>query len=165
MVRYGIYTVKELERFAKGLKPKRNINILSECTKCDFVYEGDMCLNCQNPWNTVRWRVTCPRDLSSSATIICVQKGNWYAYFTENVWERVTNHISLQNGFIGSMVTWLSNAEIFTAMQYPCHASYVENPWRDWVYVGQLMMVHNGSIAKSRNIFRLLYQRLNRKEF
>jgi hypothetical protein len=46
MIQYGIYTVKELERFAKGLVPKKNINILSECSKCDFVYDGPICLNC-----------------------------------------------------------------------------------------------------------------------
>ena len=46
MIRYGIYTVKELEKFAKGLTPKKEINILSECTKCDFVYDGPICLNC-----------------------------------------------------------------------------------------------------------------------
>jgi len=53
MVQYGIYTVKELERFAKGLTPKRNINVLSECTICDFVYDGKCCSNCY-PWNTAR---------------------------------------------------------------------------------------------------------------
>jgi hypothetical protein len=47
MIQYGIYTVKELERFAKGLVPKKNINILSECEKCDFVYDGSKCSNCQ----------------------------------------------------------------------------------------------------------------------
>jgi hypothetical protein len=46
MIRYGIYTVKELERFAKGLTPKKKIKVLSECTKCDFVHEGNICLNC-----------------------------------------------------------------------------------------------------------------------
>ena len=46
MIQYGIYTVKELERFAKGLVPKKEINILSEC-KRDFVYDGATCPNCQ----------------------------------------------------------------------------------------------------------------------
>ncbi len=46
MIKYGIYTVKELERFAKGLVPKREINILSECSKCDFVFDGPSCHNC-----------------------------------------------------------------------------------------------------------------------
>jgi hypothetical protein len=47
MITYGIYTVKELERFAKGLVPKKKIVCLSECKRCDFVYSGQMCLNCQ----------------------------------------------------------------------------------------------------------------------
>ncbi len=46
MVQYGLYTVKELERFAQGLVPKKRINVLSECKRCDFVYDGQMCLNC-----------------------------------------------------------------------------------------------------------------------
>ncbi len=46
MIQYGIYTVKELDRFAKGLVPKKKISVLSECSKCDFVYDGQMCLNC-----------------------------------------------------------------------------------------------------------------------
>jgi hypothetical protein len=47
MIQYGIYTVKELERFAKGLVAKKKINILSECERCDFVYDGNFCTNCQ----------------------------------------------------------------------------------------------------------------------
>ena len=47
MIQYGIYTVKELDRFAKGLVPKKKIKVLSECTICDFVYDGATCLNCQ----------------------------------------------------------------------------------------------------------------------
>ena len=46
MIRYGIDTGKELERVAKGLTPKKKIKLLSECTKCDFVHEGNICLNC-----------------------------------------------------------------------------------------------------------------------
>jgi hypothetical protein len=47
MIQYGIYTVKELERFAKGLVSKKKITILSECEHCDFVYDGKFCSNCQ----------------------------------------------------------------------------------------------------------------------
>jgi hypothetical protein len=47
MVQYGIYTVKELERFARGFVPKKNINTLSECTKCSFVHNGNSCVNCE----------------------------------------------------------------------------------------------------------------------
>lgn len=47
MVQYGIYTVKELERFARGLVPKKNINTLSECAKCSFVHNGNSCTNCE----------------------------------------------------------------------------------------------------------------------
>ena len=47
MIQYGIYTVKELEKFADGLVPKKKINVLSECETCSFVYDGATCLNCQ----------------------------------------------------------------------------------------------------------------------
>jgi hypothetical protein len=47
MITYGIYTVKELDRFAKGLVPKKKVVCLSECKHCDFVYSGGVCLNCQ----------------------------------------------------------------------------------------------------------------------
>ncbi|AET85019.1 hypothetical protein FK873_gp119 [Micromonas pusilla virus SP1] len=46
MIQYGIYTVKELERFSKGLVSKRNITILSECPKCSFVHKKSNCVNC-----------------------------------------------------------------------------------------------------------------------
>lgn len=163
MIRYGIYTVKELERFAKGLTPKRKISILSECTKCDFVYDGPMCINC-HPWNTVRWRATCPKDRSSSATITCVQRGNSYDAFTEIVWRRDTNLISLLSGSIGNMVNWSSNAKIFTVMRCRYRVSYAEKLWRGLIYVGRPMMVHSGFTVKNRNIFHLLYQPLNRRE-
>lgn len=47
MIQYGLYTVKELERFAQGLVSKKQIKVLSECSNCDFVYDGATCLNCQ----------------------------------------------------------------------------------------------------------------------
>jgi hypothetical protein len=47
MIQYGIYTVKELTRFSQGLVSKKRIQVLSECEKCDFVYKGESCLNCQ----------------------------------------------------------------------------------------------------------------------
>jgi hypothetical protein len=47
MIHYGIYTIKELDRFAQGLVPKKKpLNILSECTTCAFVYNGPICNNC-----------------------------------------------------------------------------------------------------------------------
>jgi len=46
MINYGIYTVKELEKFAKGLIPKQKLEVLSECERCDFVYSGKVCSNC-----------------------------------------------------------------------------------------------------------------------
>jgi hypothetical protein len=162
MVRYGIYTVKELERFAKGLTPKRNITILSECTKCDFVYDGKMCLNC-HPWNTVRWRVTCQRDLPSSAIIICVQKDNSSSAYIESVWKRGISPTSLRNGSTGNMVKWWSNAKPFTEMQ--CHylVSYVGKLWRGWVYAGQPTTVNNGFTVKNLYIYHLQYQPPNKK--
>jgi hypothetical protein len=48
MIQYGIYTVRELERFSKGLVPKKkNLSILNECEKCAFVFPGPTCNNCQ----------------------------------------------------------------------------------------------------------------------
>jgi len=46
MIQYGIYTVRELTRFSRGLVPKKRIEVLSECERCDFVYKGTTCLNC-----------------------------------------------------------------------------------------------------------------------
>lgn len=48
MINYGIYTVSELERYYRGLLPKKKINVLNECTECSFVYSGDACNNCQD---------------------------------------------------------------------------------------------------------------------
>jgi len=75
MIQYGIYTVKELNRFSKGLVSKKKINILSECQKCDFVYNGKICLNCC-PWNTAPLRVTCPKGLLLLVIVYAVQKEN-----------------------------------------------------------------------------------------
>lgn len=47
IVQYGIYTVKELERFSKGLVAKKQIHILSECPKCSFVHNNSNCINCR----------------------------------------------------------------------------------------------------------------------
>jgi hypothetical protein len=47
MIQYGIYTVKELQRFSKGLVPKKkNLSVLNECEKCAFVFPGSTCNNC-----------------------------------------------------------------------------------------------------------------------
>jgi len=47
MIQYGIYTVKELKRFSKGLVPKKkNLSVLNECEKCAFVFPGPTCNNC-----------------------------------------------------------------------------------------------------------------------
>jgi len=61
MITYGIYTVKELERFSKGLVSKKKVVCLSECKRCDFVYSGKVCLNCPS-WNIVQWKVACRKD-------------------------------------------------------------------------------------------------------
>jgi len=45
IVKYGVYTVKELERFSKE-RQKRKITVLNECETCDFVYSGHSCDNC-----------------------------------------------------------------------------------------------------------------------
>jgi hypothetical protein len=48
MINYGLYTIKELDRFSKGLVPKKkNVIILNECEKCAFVYPGQTCNNCE----------------------------------------------------------------------------------------------------------------------
>jgi len=48
IVEYGLYTVKELERFSKGLVPRRtHVPIMDECTACAFVFRGTkVCPNC-----------------------------------------------------------------------------------------------------------------------
>jgi hypothetical protein len=48
MITHGIYTVKELERFSRGLMPKKKISILNECNDCAFVYVGSTCDNCHD---------------------------------------------------------------------------------------------------------------------
>ena len=164
MIRYGIYTVKELERFAKGLTPKRKINILSECTKCDFVYDGPMCLNC-HPWNTVRWLAICPKDRLSSVIIICVPKDSSSDVCTESVWRGGTNHISLQNGCIGNTVCWSSSVKIFTEMRYRYPVSYVGRLWKDLIFVGRHTMVRVGFIVKNLNTFHHQYRPRNKGEY
>jgi len=47
MIQYGIYTVRELTRFAEGKVSKKKIVCLNECPRCQFVHEGSVCLNCQ----------------------------------------------------------------------------------------------------------------------
>lgn len=46
MINYGIYTVKDLEKYGAGLLEKKNITILDECEKCACVYLGARCRNC-----------------------------------------------------------------------------------------------------------------------
>lgn len=45
IVKYGLYTVKELQQFSKESK-QRNAIILNECKTCDFVFAGHTCDNC-----------------------------------------------------------------------------------------------------------------------
>ena len=45
MIQYGIFTVKELTRFSEGKVSKKKLVCLNECTRCQFVYEGSVCLN------------------------------------------------------------------------------------------------------------------------
>ena len=163
MVRYGIYTVKELERFARGLTPKRDINILSECQTCDFVYEGGTCLNCY-PWNTVRWRVTCPRELSSSVIIICVLRDSSSNTCTESVSRRATNPISLRNGCIENTVKWSLNVKRFMVTLYHSHVCYVGKSWKGSIYAGPHMMVNDGYIVIKPNVCLNHYRRLNKRE-
>lgn len=46
MVLYGIYTVRDLVLYSQNKLMKRNIQVLTECEKCSYVYEGSMCKNC-----------------------------------------------------------------------------------------------------------------------
>ncbi len=48
MIKYGIYTIKDLIMYSHNKLVKRNINILNECNKCCFVYEGKVCNNCND---------------------------------------------------------------------------------------------------------------------
>jgi len=45
IVKYGLYTVQELQQFSKQSRQK-NIITLNECVTCDFVYNGHTCDNC-----------------------------------------------------------------------------------------------------------------------
>jgi len=45
IVKYGLYTVQELQQFSKESK-ERNIITLKECVACDFVYAGHTCDDC-----------------------------------------------------------------------------------------------------------------------
>jgi hypothetical protein len=146
MVQYGLYTVKELERFARGLVPKKNINTLSECTKCSFVHIGNSCTNCEI-WNIVQSQVICQRDLWLLVTIICVQKDNSSGTSIENVWKKVTNLINLQTGYIGNMESWWFLDGISTVMLYHFHVSYVEKLWKNLTLGGRPMMGVSGSIV------------------
>lgn len=41
MVKYGVYTVKDLENFYRGRQTKvKNLSILNECKECAVVYEN-----------------------------------------------------------------------------------------------------------------------------
>jgi len=46
IVKYGMYTAHQLEKFKQGLVPPKQVVILNECDTCDFVYEGHSCDNC-----------------------------------------------------------------------------------------------------------------------
>ena len=45
IVKYGIYTAHQLQKYNEGLLPPKQVRILHECTECEFVYE-DACENC-----------------------------------------------------------------------------------------------------------------------
>ena len=146
MIKYGIYTVRELERFAKGLVPKKKINILSECTKCSFVYSGISCTNCHS-WGTAPSQATCQKDLKLSAIITCAQSDNSLGTCIENVWKKVINPINLLNGCIGNTVSWLSRDKIYMVMLYHFRVSYVGKLWKGWTLGGKLTMGVSGSIV------------------
>jgi hypothetical protein len=46
MVKYGIYTVHQLNKYNEGLLPPKQVTTLSECDACDFVYKAGDCPNC-----------------------------------------------------------------------------------------------------------------------
>jgi hypothetical protein len=46
IVQYGLYTVKDLERFSRGLVARRTVRIMSDCEQCAFVFDGTTCPNC-----------------------------------------------------------------------------------------------------------------------
>jgi|8_EtaG_2_1085327.scaffolds.fasta_scaffold06632_5 hypothetical protein len=46
MVLYGIYTVRDLVLYSQNKLMKRNIQVLTECEKCSYVYGSDVCKNC-----------------------------------------------------------------------------------------------------------------------
>lgn len=46
IVKYGIYGVRELQKFKQGLQPPKPIKILNECGRCEYVFCGQACDNC-----------------------------------------------------------------------------------------------------------------------
>lgn len=48
IVKYGIYTAHQLQKFREGLvpPPQKPVIILNECDACEFVYAGHSCDNC-----------------------------------------------------------------------------------------------------------------------
>jgi hypothetical protein len=46
IVEYGLYTVRELEKWHRGEGQRRDVVVLNECPHCDFVFRGNSCDNC-----------------------------------------------------------------------------------------------------------------------
>jgi hypothetical protein len=47
IVKYGIYTAHQLQKFNQGLVPPKQVTILQECETCEFVHpSGHACDNC-----------------------------------------------------------------------------------------------------------------------
>lgn len=158
MIQYGIYTVKELERFSKGLVPKKkNVIILNDCERCAFVFPGPTCTNCQSWWDTSSLKVTCPKGVwRPKVTVFVVRSGDSSNNSGESVWRGVINLTSFQAGYEESMeILWL-NERPATVTATHFHAFSVGRLSRKWGYIGLHTMGRNGSIVKNLNIYHRL---------
>ena len=164
MIQYGIYTVKELERFSKGLVPKKkNLSILNECEKCAFVFPGPTCTIARYEV-LYRHKFPCPKGpevisnnhMCAERQLIrrlyreCLKKGYKPHQFTEWLHRKY-----------GHMVVFRKNSN-GDAISLPC--VLCRKMIGGMTYVGQLMMELDVFTVKNLNSCRLRYQRLNKKE-
>lgn len=49
IVKYDVYTIKNLEKYENGTRRIKNMNVNKNCEKCAFVHScNSLCSNCQS---------------------------------------------------------------------------------------------------------------------
>lgn len=48
MIKYGIYTIRDLILYSEDKLVQMNMRVLNECDTCSFVFEGSLCDNCNH---------------------------------------------------------------------------------------------------------------------